>query len=56
MLSVANLTRRDGDEFMELVAREPIATRVHTGPLGEAPEALDRLRNGQVQGAEVLLP
>ena len=54
--SVANLTRRDGEEFMELVAREPIATSVHTGPLGEAPEALDRLRNGQVQGAEVLLP
>jgi propanol-preferring alcohol dehydrogenase len=54
--SVANLTRRDGEEFMELMAGEPIATHVHTGPLDEAPEALDRLRGGQVQGAEVLLP
>ena len=54
--SVANLTRRDGEEFMELMAREPVVTRVHTSPLEEAPAALDRLRSGQVQGAEVLLP
>jgi propanol-preferring alcohol dehydrogenase len=54
--SVANLTRRDGEEVMALMAGEPIATHVHTGPLDEAPEALDRLRGGQVQGAEVLLP
>ena len=54
--SVANLTRRDGEEFMELIAREPVVTHVARTPLGEAPAALERLRSGRVQGAEVLIP
>ena len=54
--SVANLTRHDGEEFMDLMAREPVVTRVRTSPLEEAPAALDRLRSGEVQGAEVLVP
>ena len=54
--SVANLTRRDGEEFMELMAREPVVTHVHRAPLEDAPAALERLRRGEVQGAEVLVP
>ena len=54
--SVANLTRRDGAEFMEFVSRHPIETHVHTNRLDQAAAALDRLRAGRVQGAEVLLP
>jgi alcohol dehydrogenase, propanol-preferring len=54
--SVANLTRRDGEEFMGLMAREPVVTHVTTTPLATAPAALERLRNGEVRGAEVLIP
>jgi propanol-preferring alcohol dehydrogenase len=54
--SVANLTRADGEEFMELVGRSPVTTHVTRGPLERAPEALDRLRAGRVTGAEVLIP
>ena len=54
--SVANLTRRDGVEFLELVARHPIETRVNAVGLDEAPAALSRLREGSVRGAEVLVP
>ena len=54
--SVANLTRRDGEEFMELMGREPVTTHVHATSLEDAPAALERLRNGEVQGAEVLVP
>ena len=52
--SVANLTRRDGEEFMTLASRFPIKTSVQTFPLGEANEALTRLRTGKLQGAAVL--
>jgi alcohol dehydrogenase, propanol-preferring len=52
--SVANLTRRDGEEFMELAPRVPVRTEVEAFALGEANEALARLRAGTVRGAAVL--
>ena len=54
--SVANLTRRDGDEFLALAPRVSVRTEVEPFPLERAAEALDRLRTGKVQGAAVLLP
>jgi alcohol dehydrogenase, propanol-preferring len=54
--SVANLTRRDGEEFLQLAPRVPVHTEVQPLPLGQANEALHRLRAGLVQGAEVLVP
>jgi len=54
--SVANLTRRDGEEFLELAPRVPIRTEVEAFPLAQANEALDRLRRGEVRGAAVLVP
>jgi propanol-preferring alcohol dehydrogenase len=56
ILSVANLTRRDGTEFLDLAGRVPIRTRTTPMPLAEANEALDRLREGEVEGALVLRP
>jgi propanol-preferring alcohol dehydrogenase len=52
--SVANLTRADGDEFLALAPRIPVKTQVETFPLAQANEALDRLRDGRIQGAAVL--
>jgi propanol-preferring alcohol dehydrogenase len=52
--SVANLTRRDGAEFLSLAPRIPVRTTVETVPLEEANQALARLRDGRVQGALVL--
>jgi alcohol dehydrogenase, propanol-preferring len=54
--SVANLTRRDGDEFLALAARVPVRTEVQVFPLAEANEALRRLRAGELRGAAVLVP
>ena len=54
--SVANLTRRDGEEFFPLAARVPVRARVQTFPLAEANEALARLRAGDITGAAVLVP
>ncbi|HUF40609.1 MAG TPA: alcohol dehydrogenase, partial [Verrucomicrobiae bacterium] len=54
--SVANLTRRNGAEFMALAPKVPVRTEVQTFPLEEANEALTRLRFGNLQGAAVLLP
>ena len=53
--SVANLTRRDAEEFLPLAARIPVRTEVQTFPLERANEALERLRSGQINGAAVLL-
>jgi len=53
--SVANLTRRDGEEFMKVASDFPIQTAVQTFPLQDANEALDDLRTGKMQGAAVLL-
>jgi propanol-preferring alcohol dehydrogenase len=54
--SVANLTRRDGEEFLALAPRVPVRTQVEPLPLEEANEALARLRAGDVRGALVLVP
>lgn len=54
--SIANLRRRDGEEFLQLAPRVPVRTTVETMPLEQANEALQRLRQGRVQGALVLLP
>ena len=52
--SVANLTRRDGEEFMALAPRVPVRTEVEVRPLAEANEALDSIRDGSLRGAAVL--
>jgi propanol-preferring alcohol dehydrogenase len=53
--SVANLTRRDGEEFLDLAPKVPV--RTHTVPysLAQANQALDDLRSGRLQGAAVLM-
>ena len=52
--SVANLTRKDGKEFLALAPRVPVRTEVVEYPLEETNVALDRLRRGQIQGAIVI--
>ncbi|HBQ29305.1 alcohol dehydrogenase [Peptococcaceae bacterium SCADC1_2_3] len=52
--SVANLTRRDGEEFLTLAPRVPVRTEVQAFPLSAANEALNALRQGKVRGAAVL--
>ena len=52
--SVANLTRADGVEFLELAPQVPIHTEVEVHPLEDAGRALDRLRAGEIRGAAVL--
>lgn len=54
--SVANLTRRDGMEFLALAGRIPVETHVATFALADANDALARLRSGALTGAAVLLP
>jgi len=53
--SIANLTRRDGEEFFAIAPRVPVRTSVQTFALAEANEALDRLRAGNIHGAAVLV-
>jgi propanol-preferring alcohol dehydrogenase len=53
--SVANLTRRDGEEFLALAPEVPVHTEVVPFPLEEANEALNALRAGEIQGAAVLV-
>ena len=55
LVSVANLTRRDGVEFLALAPRVPVRTSVETFPLEQANEALARLRAGRLRGAAVLV-
>jgi propanol-preferring alcohol dehydrogenase len=52
--SVANLTRRDGDEFLKLAAEIPVRTEVTTYPLAQANQALQALRQGKHEGSIVL--
>jgi propanol-preferring alcohol dehydrogenase len=52
--SVANLTRLDGEEFLELAPQVPIRTEVEVHPLEAANEALDSIRTGSLRGAAVL--
>jgi propanol-preferring alcohol dehydrogenase len=53
--SVANLTRRDGDEFLALAPQVPVRTEVQLFPLAQANEALACLRAGRIKGAAVLV-
>ena len=53
--SVANLTRRDGEEFLALAPRVPVHTEVVPFSLEEANQALSTLRAGEIQGAAVLV-
>ena len=54
--SVANLTRRDGAEFLELAPKVPVRAQVEQLPLAQANEALERMRAGRVRGSLVLVP
>jgi propanol-preferring alcohol dehydrogenase len=54
--SVANLTRRDGEEFLGLAPRVPVRVEAKTYPLEQANEALADLRFGRLTGAAVLVP
>ncbi len=54
--SVANLTRKDGDEFFAIVPKAGIVTQTVPYPLGRANDALSDLRMGRLQGAAVLVP
>ncbi|HEY6636297.1 MAG TPA: zinc-dependent alcohol dehydrogenase family protein [Solirubrobacterales bacterium] len=52
--SVANLTRRDGEEFIGLAPEVPVRTEIRVYPLAEANRALDDIRHGRVRGTAVL--
>jgi len=54
--SVANLTRHDGIEFLELAPRVPVRTTTQRFALGDANDALLQLRAGRIRGAAVLIP
>ena len=51
--SVANLTRRDGEEFLEIAPRVPVQTKTETFALEQANTALDRFRVGELKGTAV---
>jgi propanol-preferring alcohol dehydrogenase len=53
--SVANLTRKDGEELLSIAPKVPVITEVEELPLSAANQALDRLREGKLQGAAVLI-
>jgi propanol-preferring alcohol dehydrogenase len=52
--SVANLTRRDGEEFLSIAPKVPVKTQVQVYLLEQANEALHDVRNGKIEGAAVL--
>jgi propanol-preferring alcohol dehydrogenase len=54
--SVANLTREDAVEFLDLAPRVPVRTHVTTFALQDAEAALDAVRTGAIEGAAVLIP
>jgi propanol-preferring alcohol dehydrogenase len=54
IVSIANLTRRDGEEFLALAPEVPVRTEIQLYDLGEANEALAALREGRVRGSAVL--
>ena len=56
LVSVANLTRQDAEEFLALAPKVPVRTTIETMPLGQANEALSRLREGRLTGAAGLVP
>lgn len=55
LVSVANLTRRDGEEFLRLAPQVPVRTAIEAFPLERANEALARVREGRIEGAAVLV-
>jgi propanol-preferring alcohol dehydrogenase len=55
LCSVANLTRRDAEEFFAIAPRIPVQTQVELFSLAQANAALQRLRSGQLTGAAVLV-
>jgi propanol-preferring alcohol dehydrogenase len=56
IVSVANLTRQDAHEFLDLASRVPISTTITGYPLEQAEQALDDLRAGRFEGTAVLVP
>lgn len=54
--SVANLTRKDGEDFFALMAQQPVVTHVQAFALSQANEAVAALRAGDLRGAAVLVP
>ena len=54
VVSVANLTRRDGDEFMRMAGEIPLRVSIERAPLAQANQALAKLRRGELRGAAVL--
>jgi len=52
---VANLSRRDGEEFFEIAPRVPVRTHTQTFPLAQANTALDLFRAGELKGTAVLV-
>jgi propanol-preferring alcohol dehydrogenase len=56
VVSVANLTRADGEAFMRLAGEMQIATHCRTYPLAQANEAIGDVRGGRIEGAAVLVP
>ena len=56
LCSVANLTRDDGQQFLDAVRRAPLQVHATPYPLAQANQALDDLRRGRLQGAAVLIP
>ena len=54
--SVANLTRKDAEDFLSLAAEIPLRTHIQTYSLADANRALDDLRAGRLSGAAVLVP
>jgi propanol-preferring alcohol dehydrogenase len=53
---VANLTRRDGEDFMDIAQKANVRTTVQRFALADANVALNRLRQGNIEGAAVLVP
>jgi propanol-preferring alcohol dehydrogenase len=53
--SVANLTRKDADDFMSMAPRVPVRTTIQDFPLAQANLALERLERGELEGAAVLI-
>jgi propanol-preferring alcohol dehydrogenase len=56
LVSVANLTRRDAEEFLAMAPKVPIGVKTESLPLSQANTALKRLRDGELTGAAVLIP
>lgn len=56
LVSVANLTRQDGEEFFSIVPQAGVMTQTAPYPLIRANEALSDLRSGRLRGAAVLVP